>query len=728
MKKTIRQGLVRNTQAAAIAAACIILLMVVAILRQINAASLDLNKSLVGLPRQTYDILVRPQSSSDPIEDKYGLVNPNHLNGINGGINFAQYEQIKAIKEVEVAAPIAMLGYFDQDYGTITILDKLPFGVYRVDIKNMLDNGVEDMGTQLVHPYYVFYAMYKLNFADYDAVTSVTQTGCSKGIQFRNDMSAGQHLGLTLVNPNRKVLIAAIDPEEEAKLVILDKTLTLGTYLSNENPTIPQSSLSTKTSIVPSLLNMRNYLDQKVHVTLTRLDVTYNQKDFVVDQMQLLPTSQELDSTPELETYQFSYDLSGINTALDTQFSVNENEVVSQRFYSSLLYGPSRQASPIRYREYEEELENWDGFTPVLEAIPEGTSSGQNIDLAEKYNAGSVLTCPGFEVWQVKPELNFRQELQSTYTYQLETQWVGQFEPERIIAGNASELNQVPLETYALPQAILRFDENGNELAQPAQVNPTFNDLGYLTTPPDVLISLESLKALMETNCVYHKPATSIGATSWIETDCPQKDNFISAIRVRVADITIMDEKAEEKVIALAKNITEMTGLQTDVMVGSSLQPVLVHLPGAGDLPGMGFVEENWIKKGVTTNYRTGFTLITALAALAMVAAGSMLILLMNYQALLSSQDEFLLLHILGWRKSTIFSRRLLPSMLTQLLVFLLLLSLLFTVPGLQEFTPTPKNLAILIVTVVLYSFVISYIPYSMIFKEEKERQSENER
>lgn len=728
MKKTIRQGFVRNIQAAAVAAACIILLMVVAILRQINAASLDLNKSLIGLPRQTYDILVRPQSAADPIEKKYGLVNPNHLNGINGGISFSQYEQIKGLKDIEAAAPVAMLGYFDMDLNSISILDRLPYGVYRVDVKNRVNNGVQDVGTRLEHPNYVLYVPSKLNIADTDAVSEVTKLGCSKGVSFRNDYSAGQHLPIRLVNPNRKMLVAAIDPEMEAKLVDLDKTLVLGSYLSSEKPTVPPRFATTKTNTVPSLLNIRNYLDQNLEVILERLDVPINKKDLVIDQMRSLPSSQTLDNTKVVETYHFSYDLSGINTALNTQFSVKENTIVSQQFYSDLLVGPDRQPSPIHYRVYADKPENWQGFTPVLEAISEGATPSQNYDLDVRYFKQSPLNCPGFEVWQVQPELKFRQEVQSDHTFWLETQWVGQFEPEKIIAENASELNQVPLETYAIPQAMIGFDENKEKIAQPVQYKPSFNVHGYLNTPPDVLISLESLKALLEKNCVIRNPDTSWRAKTWIETECPKKDDFISAIRMRVAGITSMDEAAEEKVIGLAKTITELTGLKTDVMVGSSLQPVLVHLPGAEDLPGIGFIEENWIKKGVTTSYRTGFTLITAVAALAMVTAGSVLILLMNYQALLSSQDEFLLLHTLGWRKSTIFTRRLLPSMLTQMLIFMILLVLLFTVPGLQEFRTTPGNVAILTIIVGLYSFLISYIPYSMIFKEEKERQSEDER
>ena len=112
--KAVRQGLVRTVQAAAIAAACIILLMAIAILKQLDAVSLDINKSLIGLPRQTYDILVRNSEGVDPLEARYGLVQSNHLNGINGGISFAQYELIKSLPEIEVAAPVAMIGYFPQ--------------------------------------------------------------------------------------------------------------------------------------------------------------------------------------------------------------------------------------------------------------------------------------------------------------------------------------------------------------------------------------------------------------------------------------------------------------------------------------------------------------------------------------------------------------------------------------------------------------------------------------
>jgi putative ABC transport system permease protein len=54
--------------------------------------------------RTTYDILVRPSGSRSAIEEKYGLVEANHLAGIVGGIAYEQYQAIKALPEIEIAA------------------------------------------------------------------------------------------------------------------------------------------------------------------------------------------------------------------------------------------------------------------------------------------------------------------------------------------------------------------------------------------------------------------------------------------------------------------------------------------------------------------------------------------------------------------------------------------------------------------------------------------------
>ena len=61
--------------------------------------------------KAAYDILVRPKGARTAVESKTGTVQPDFLSGIYGGISMAQYHQIQQIPGVQVAAPIAMVGY-----------------------------------------------------------------------------------------------------------------------------------------------------------------------------------------------------------------------------------------------------------------------------------------------------------------------------------------------------------------------------------------------------------------------------------------------------------------------------------------------------------------------------------------------------------------------------------------------------------------------------------------
>ena len=61
--------------------------------------------------RGDYDILVRPRGSRSPFERRSGQVQPNFLSGLFGGISTAQWHEIERLPGVEVAAPIANLGY-----------------------------------------------------------------------------------------------------------------------------------------------------------------------------------------------------------------------------------------------------------------------------------------------------------------------------------------------------------------------------------------------------------------------------------------------------------------------------------------------------------------------------------------------------------------------------------------------------------------------------------------
>ena len=62
--------------------------------------------------RGSYDLLIRPSESILPLEVEKGLVPENYIGFGAGGISLAQWEEIKKHAEIEIAAPVASLGYY----------------------------------------------------------------------------------------------------------------------------------------------------------------------------------------------------------------------------------------------------------------------------------------------------------------------------------------------------------------------------------------------------------------------------------------------------------------------------------------------------------------------------------------------------------------------------------------------------------------------------------------
>lgn len=77
--------------------------------------------------RSAYDVLVRPRGSQTALERRDQLVGANFLSGIFGGIGMGQYERIKVMPGIEVAAPVANVGYL-----------MVP-GTLKVDVSSFLD-------------------------------------------------------------------------------------------------------------------------------------------------------------------------------------------------------------------------------------------------------------------------------------------------------------------------------------------------------------------------------------------------------------------------------------------------------------------------------------------------------------------------------------------------------------------------------------------------------------
>jgi hypothetical protein len=219
--------------------------------------------------RSAYDILVRPRGSRTELESRTGTVQPNFLSGIYGGITMAQYHEIQQIPGVQVAAPIAMVGYM---MPTVPVTAELPAAaatghdrqLYRISTTWVSGGGSVRIpqppsfayvtGNKLtpgtIPPYEVLpngprvpvcygYAI----STDYPAFSAGNQASQWCWSRVNGMDGDGGWEGLTARRPGYAVtwafpmLVAAIDPVAEAKLDGLNRAVTSGRYLSERGGT-----------------------------------------------------------------------------------------------------------------------------------------------------------------------------------------------------------------------------------------------------------------------------------------------------------------------------------------------------------------------------------------------------------------------------------------------------------------------------------------------------------
>ena len=103
----------RPGRAAAIGAGVLVAALSFGLLSSETATSnLAVTKTVKDNFRAAYDILVRPKNAQTPFEEHNHVVDSGFLSGLFGGITLKQYDQIKSLSGVALAAPVANVGYF----------------------------------------------------------------------------------------------------------------------------------------------------------------------------------------------------------------------------------------------------------------------------------------------------------------------------------------------------------------------------------------------------------------------------------------------------------------------------------------------------------------------------------------------------------------------------------------------------------------------------------------
>jgi cell division protein FtsX len=571
--------------------------------------------------RPTYDLVVLPPNVKIPPGQ---TVPPDFLEGYGGGISMEQYQEIKSLAGVEVAAPIAYIGYMSLPTPRIAFPNRnFATGFYQVNWTLTAFNGQKQLTEYQESTIYYIYSC----GAGYNTIplADVLQ---QPGIQTNACASAPGSI-LDLPAPDvGGFLLAAIDPAAENQLVHLDQSVTSGHALTE------QDTLHTDT-------RLDGYHPCDVDVHSGCQPIPAEAVPMLIHQN--LPGQIGL-------TGQMTQVLLG-NLPADQLSELNDPSYVAQLPDQQTIFSgsvPLVQSDPDRFANADLAWTGQSWQVQPLDLSKESVQESYDLNLynatrpasltyqpttAPDGSAGYTLVPTGTE----GPEVTFRpltplqtlkkQHVDALYTYDE----IGQFSDASIAAQFANPLNWLPENTYTAPPVVLRYDAGGQPVT-PTMMLPTTNKAGYLLQPPLALTTLAAGQQLMG-------------------------DKLISAIRVRVAGVSQANQNSWQQIQRVAGLIHLRTGLPVVITLGSSPSPTLVYVPGAkqgqfGQNPAIdptGWVEERWISIGASVLYlaQLGATRLLLLGAVLAVCLGYLVV---SLSALLSAQrKEFALLSALGW-------------------------------------------------------------------------------
>jgi putative ABC transport system permease protein len=566
-----------------------------------------------------YDILIRPLGTETDLERTEGLIAPNFLSGIAGGITEAQLAAIRAVRDVEVAAPIAVVGFvqwpaaFRVDLATL--VGPGPITVLRISAAATGEAGLSHYAVP--PPEYLVVApqgriVYESTGGPRPIPATFLQIGTTK---VACTPSVACYGGLTPEEPaggsvaagmpgvflgwSEPVVVAGIDPAAEAQLAHLDGCVVSGRYLrASDSPTMVKTQAGLDQPTIPVLVSDRSFIDEAVQITTER----------ATD-----PSAVLSGATPDT--------LSGWAPAAEKTASPND---AYQTYLSTLMTGdyydasPHWTAGPVTYREVGP-----DHLVAQLQA-PDPTVYETIATVGPNLQPANLAPPEVSDVWFrsiTRHDQIRRSELFSRW------QPVGQYDPECLpgfdpLAGGR-------LEAYGLPQVRL---PDGQTLG------PTRSLASYVNSPPLVLTTLSGAAYLSD-------PGRFVGAPGAA---------LISAIRVKVSGVETASPAAEAHLAAVAGAIHDATGLQVDIVKGSSPRSVLVDLPaGAFGRPAV-TVSEGWSDKGVAVTFVEAVS-AEDLSLFALVLLGALLLVAETaYAAVRGRAPELATLRAIGWSAARI--------------------------------------------------------------------------
>lgn len=599
--------------------------------------------------RAAYDILVRPTRATTALEDKQGLVRPNFLSGVFGGITMKQWQEIRSIVRVDVAAPIANIGYV------------LPFANAGVSLEDMLTPESEQLyrvaSGWRAHRDQSRYPGTFTQYVYFSKSRSIEHGDCVLGrangpLQSLDPWQKSVFTECFTRGPNQvessvdimkllprgtvgvrvvthfPVVISAIDPVEEARLLGVDRALVSGRYLRGDDRARVHrfTTGGSGVRIIPIIASSRVYLDERLELAIEKLPLTDGN---------VFPKLATGRGEPFLESLRGTLiERKPLSPAFMYESLLGSTQAGVEGRFDSVSYWTT---SPTKYR-----VVGPDRVAPV--AVTNPKSVWQNPLYSGRGGGLGYMPAPPsnrdvqFRQLESHPGDN-RFDIAADIYRTPRLQLVGRFDPEKL--PGFSPLSEVPLETY-YPPLLEGADDRSRDLLGGKPLLPTQNLGDYIQQPPLFLTTLKAIGPFLNPRFFGRVEGRARAP--------------ISAIRVRVAGVTGPDEVSQARVRAVAQQIHERTGLQVDITAGSSPKPILVELPaGKFGRPEL-LLQEGWSKKGAAVSFvealdrkSVGLSALVLLVSVFFVGNGTL-------ASVRGRRREIGTLRTVGWSATAVFA------------------------------------------------------------------------
>jgi putative ABC transport system permease protein len=578
-----------------------------------------------------YEILVRPRGARTKLETESGTVQPNFLSGISGGIAMSQYHQIQDITGVQVAAPIAMVGYTLVRIFVPVLLPAAANGGQGRGLYRYQTTWVSAGGSSRVRqpPSYLYLTPDRVRFDGNTGATDEELPGGSRVAICPSSSAVGanpfgpaaqssvwcwskvdgtggafssnepSHRAFATVDWSIPVLLAAIDPAAEEKLDGLGQAVTSGHYFSESSRAGKASSGQTTFPVLATS--------------------SIGVGEYAQTQLQQLPSP----ATP----LQLSRAWVNAEAAVRGR-TVQTIRISAQQAYAEVLRGLAVSPQPV------DQL--WTAGPTTYTPQPGGALAPREVinplSVWQPAEATTSLLAPPMD----NSDVQYRKiSAHPAGSSSPEARLVGVFNPARI--RSFDPLAEVPLGPYEADVAAPANAASRAALGR-SSLRPNLNLGGYVSQPVDLVTTLSAL------------PALRAGGYGGMNSAAP-----ISAIRVRVAGVRGPDALSLARIREVAQQIAARTGLDVDIVAGSSPSPTTIDLPaGRFGQPAL-TLTEGWVKKGVAVSILTAidkdslvlFVLILVVCVLFVANSAS--------AAIRGRRRELGVLACLGWTRPRLF-------------------------------------------------------------------------